>query len=84
MKAQRSKEPFVGSCDMSAATDRLPIELQKSLLAYRFGLAFANHWAHLLISRAYHTLTGSYFYRVGQPMGALSSWAMLDMTHHFL
>lgn len=23
-------------------------------------------------------------YAVGQPMGALSSWAMLAITHHFL
>jgi len=26
----------------------------------------------------------SYRYAVGQPMGALSSWAMLAITHHFL
>jgi hypothetical protein len=23
-------------------------------------------------------------YEVGQPMGALSSWAMLALTHHFI
>ena len=23
-------------------------------------------------------------YAVGQPMGALSSWAMLALTHHFI
>lgn len=26
----------------------------------------------------------TYKYKVGQPMGALSSWAMLALTHHFL
>lgn len=28
--------------------------------------------------------TERYYYAVGQPMGALSSWAMLAVTHHFI
>lgn len=29
-------------------------------------------------------VAGSVRYSVGQPMGALSSWAMLALTHHFI
>lgn len=69
----KSRDRFIGSCDMSAATDRLPIKLQKAILSYRFGETFSESWAQLLIGRAYHTLTNEYRYSVGQPMGALSS-----------
>lgn len=77
------------SLDLSAATDRLPITIQKSLLAAILGHEFANAWANLLIWRQYAYRTGSNVvvllkYAVGQPMGALSSWASLAITHHFL
>jgi len=46
-------------------------------------------WASLLIDRDYtypvgKGKIGSVKYAVGQPMGALSSWAMLALTHHFI
>lgn len=57
----------------------------------------AQLWAELLVGRAYRValppakergfdipddLPESVTYAVGQPMGALSSWAMLALTHH--
>jgi hypothetical protein len=55
----------------------------------------AQLWAELLVGRAYKVvipndagfdlpdeLPESVTYSVGQPMGALSSWAMLALTHH--
>lgn len=85
----KSKELY--SYDLTAATDRLPLPLQKWILGSLFGDAFANHWANLLVSRSYgfyqlgySKWQGSYKYAVGQPMGAYSSWAMLALTHHFL
>lgn len=57
----------------------------------------AQLWAELLVKRAYkvslppvkergfdipNDLPKSVTYSVGQPMGALSSWAMLALTHH--
>jgi hypothetical protein len=42
-------------------------------------------WEKLLIGRGYSSPVGkSLHYSVGQPMGALSSWAMLALTHHFI
>jgi hypothetical protein len=82
--SRRSKDKFIGSCDLSAATDRLPIKLQIALLRERFGSTLAYSWAHLLISRDYYLRNKPLQYKVGQPMGALSSWASLALTNHFL
>lgn len=71
--------------DLSAATDRLPVRLQVLLLAPYLGDR-AEAWANLLVGRDYYcsNVRKSLRYAVGQPMGALSSWAMLALTHHFI
>jgi hypothetical protein len=80
------------SLDLSAATDRLPISIQVKLLSALINKDFAIQWARLLVGRTYY-LPGNpklgiesqdIKYSVGQPMGALSSWAMLAMTHHLI
>lgn len=75
--------------DLSAATDRLPISLQKAILQSLFSKEFSNHWANLLVGRLYYLFnkkegTQAFSYSVGQPMGARSSFAMLGLTHHML
>nr|UJQ92521.1 MAG: putative RNA-dependent RNA polymerase [Mitoviridae sp.] len=81
------------SLDLSAATDRLPADLQKALLAELISPVYADHWYRLLVNRDYLVSYKdrnkvrrvlSLRYAVGQPMGALSSWAMLAFTHHFI
>lgn len=85
------------SYDLSSATDRLPLSLQKIILKEVYGQEFAQNWGELLVGREYASprvtnknikgsasLAESYKYTVGQPMGALSSWAMLAITHHFI
>jgi len=45
----------------------------------------AYAWRYLLTSRSYfHEKAGSLRYSVGQPIGALSSWAILALTHHVI
>lgn len=93
---KRPQGPFY-SYDLSAATDRLPLSLQKALLAPFLTSWGAEMWGTLLVGRPYDILykgitdpgaehLGGDMYRVhyevGQPMGALSSWAMLAFTHH--
>jgi hypothetical protein len=69
------------SYDLSAATDRLPIDLQAQVLNLLFGsTSFGQAWRDLLVKRPW----SGHFYQVGQPMGALSSWAMLALTHHVI
>jgi hypothetical protein len=74
------------SYDLSAATDRLPVSLQVMVLEYILkDPSLAKTWAELLVGRAWHhKVEGPLYYAVGQPMGALSSWAMLALTHHVL
>jgi hypothetical protein len=72
------------SFDLTAATDRLPIELQKQVLSCLISREFADAWATLLVGRPWYHKFVPYYYSVGQPMGALSSWAMLSMTHHLM
>lgn len=88
--------------DLSAATDRLPIQLQIAILNSLFGhikcsghdtgATYGQAWADLLVKRDYF-LPGSQRdnrepmnlrYAVGQPMGAYSSWAMLNLCHHMI
>jgi hypothetical protein len=76
--------PFGGSCDMSAATDRLPVKLQSALLSSIIGRTLADAWGDFLTARTYFSKDRKIWYKVGQPMGALSSWAMLALTHHFM
>lgn len=84
---------WVASYDLSAATDRLPVAIQVEILRPLLGDRLANLWAFILVGRpyglpkvakSYNLGFTSVFYAVGQPMGALSSWAMLAMTHHAL
>jgi hypothetical protein len=86
-------KPRLFSLDLTAATDRIPVELQKRLLTELFGSEISGAWRNLLVGRTYrlHSDGKEVFekprdlsYTVGQPMGALSSWAMLALTHHFL
>jgi hypothetical protein len=84
--------PCAFSLDLSAATDRLPIAIQVELLKALVNEDFAIQWSRLLVGRGYFlpgnralgTVGETLHYSVGQPMGALSSWAMLAITHHLL
>lgn len=91
MRPLKYVKPISGlwSLDLSAATDRLPLSIQKELIAHLLNHEFAGHWARLLTYRDYVLRVSDNFtmfirYAVGQPMGALSSWASLAFTHHFL
>jgi len=81
-KAKLSGKSF--GYDLSSATDRLPIDLQESIIAHWFGERQGQLWRKLLTGRPYTILDGKrtqkfglkpgdYWYAVGQPMGAYSS-----------
>lgn len=88
MKAVRDGTTRVYSFDLSAATDRLPVTIQRDLLDFLLP-GLGEPWRVLLVGRKYKcgltaSLPKDVTYSVGQPMGAYSSWAMLAMTHHYL
>jgi len=68
--------------DLSAATDRLPLMIQKDILSL-IGITFSKEWYSLMRIPFYYEKE-RITYAVGQPMGALSSWASLALTHHVL
>lgn len=115
----------VYSFDLSAATDRLPVDVQACILSYVTNIdGLGEAWKALLVDRWYtinHPSFDSHSnsarrlgidlnaipshvkierkltydkrnvdfvtavkYKTGQPMGALSSWAMLALTHHVM
>ena len=94
------KKPELYSFDLSSATDRIPLVLQKVLLSPFLTSWGAELWACLMVGRDYScpktisfgkgqpkqllSPTGFVKYQTGQPMGALSSWAMLALVHHAL
>lgn len=93
---RKPQGPFY-SYDLSAATDRLPLQIQKALLSPILTSWGAELWGTLLVGRPYYILhkdaiadlpdigrgdLRSVEYATGQPMGAYSSWAMLAFTHH--
>jgi hypothetical protein len=73
------------SLDLSSATDRFPIDLQRRLLVRIFNEKFAHSWHYLLSNRKFMTPRGDIVkYLTGQPMGTYSSWAVFTLTHHLL
>jgi len=74
------------SYDLSAATDRLPRDIQKDVLTQFIGNTLSELWAQMVdmpfgLSKEEPDIIR---YSVGQPMGAYSSWAMLALTHHMI
>jgi len=73
------------SLDLSSATDRFPIDLQRRLLVRIFNEKFAHSWSYLLSNRKFTTPNGGTVkYSTGQPMGTYSSWAVFTLTHHLV
>jgi hypothetical protein len=83
------------SFDLSSATDRIPVLVQKLALEPLLGVHKAQAWSDILTMREYlipgtakkfskEKLPRSVRYATGQPMGALSSWAMLAVIHHVI
>jgi hypothetical protein len=83
------------SFDLTAATDRLPVILTAFLFSTIVGIRmFGGLWRKIMVKRPFAfnsqvakklgVSDGPYFYEVGQPMGALSSWPGLAITHHWI
>lgn len=82
------------SFDLTAATDRLPAKLTAQIIAGITGMNIAVLWWRIMTGRSFwfsdnvaddlKVSKGPYHYAVGQPMGGLSSWAGLAVTHHWV
>lgn len=61
------------SFDLSAATDRFPVELQESVLSQLIGKERAGAWRSIMVNEEFSFKGSTIAYAVGQPMGAYSS-----------
>jgi hypothetical protein len=82
------------SFDLTAATDRIPATLSAKVIEALFQndllgqfwlkvMTDRNFYFNSKVAEKYKVSPGPYRYSVGQPMGGLSSWAMLALTHHW-
>jgi len=74
------------SCDLTAATDRLPRDFQVQVLSILMGDAtLAVNWGKMFSERSYLTVDKTFIkYGAGLPMGSKSNWAMLALCHHVI
>lgn len=78
-------KPIYYSIDLTAATDRMPLSLQKAVLTFIIGEQKAQAWADTLVKLGFNTKSiQGLVYAAGQPMGAYSSWPTMALTHHIL
>jgi hypothetical protein len=83
--SQPTEEDRVESADLSAATDCIPIDIQTEIVAQIAGHEFARKWKIIATERSFKAPDGTMIaYKTGQPMGLLSSWAMLSVWHHII
>nr|UTQ48823.1 RNA-dependent RNA polymerase [Monilinia fructicola mitovirus 6] len=81
---KRDPGHLLWSIDLTAATDRFPIQVQEQVLSLLTNRALARDWADMMTGDEFAYKGRSIAYAVGQPMGAYSSWPMFTLTHHVL
>lgn len=83
VKLMTLSDEVLYSYDLTAATDRMPISLQKRVMGIILGSeSLASRWSHLMVSLPFFYKGQSYHYEVGQGMGTYSSWPIMSLTHH--
>nr|ALD89136.1 RNA-dependent RNA polymerase [Sclerotinia sclerotiorum mitovirus 19] len=70
------------SLDLTAATDRFPMQFQHEVLSWLAGKEYANHWSHIMVDYPFSYEGSELKFSCGQPLGAKSSWAMFTLSHH--
>lgn len=72
------------SLDLTAATDRFPLIVQKKLLSLLTSTQVSEAWANIMVGEEFKLSNKSLRYNSGQPMGAYSSWALFTLSHHMI
>jgi len=73
------------SVDLTAATDRFPIDLIADILAWQCGVEYSAAWKRIMVDYPFSVSPrNSVSYAVGNPMGAQSSWSSFTVAHHFV
>jgi hypothetical protein len=81
----RSKGHKTFCFDLSGASDRIPLKVQEIMMSELFSPEIANSWARLVSDREFHHKYGDPVkWKVGQPLGLLSSWGSFALWHHII
>jgi hypothetical protein len=72
------------SVDLTSATDRFPIALQKVMLSELIGTDKAEAWEDIMVGYDFNFQGKNVRYACGQPMGAYSSWPTFALNHHLI
>lgn len=73
------------SFDLTSATDRMPVWLLTRVVEHLWGPEIASAWQSVMVDRDFLTPDENKVrFMCGQPLGALSSWAVFAITHHIL
>lgn len=70
------------SIDLTSATDRFPLSLQKDVVSMLMGEKFSDAWQDMMVGEPFVFRNLSIRYATGQPMGLYSSWTVFALTHH--
>lgn len=85
LKLHEKGDVFV-SADLSAATDRFPIQVISMVLRGRLPKWYVDSWESVMVGYPFWVNSARRFvrYAVGNPMGFYSSWASFAVAHHFI
>jgi len=74
------------SFDLSAATDRFPIDVIILLLQGFLPQSYTKAWRDIMVGYPFKVsdTRKEYSYSTGNPMGFYSSWATFALAHHFI
>jgi hypothetical protein len=76
------------SIDLTAATDRFPIQFISLVLKGLLPDHYVHSWIHVMIGLPFdfkqHKRLVKVNYEVGNPMGAYSSWNSFTLAHHYI
>nr|QCF24461.1 RNA-dependent RNA polymerase [Entomophthora muscae mitovirus 2] len=81
--SDKAKGPYY-SMDLTAATDRFPIWVQRHVISELISVEYADSWSRVMTSHEFSApfADSPINYGVGQPMGAYSSWSAFSLCHH--
>lgn len=71
------------SIDLTSATDRFPIDIQKEMLSIYTNKSYAESWKEIMVGYQFDYQKGNIYYKTGNPMGFYSSFTSFALAHHF-
>lgn len=87
-QSNMSNWKYFGSVDLTAATDRFPIDFITFVLGPILPKSYLEAWREIMVGLPFDFSFGKQkeqvSYGVGTPMGAYTSWASFAIAHHYV